>query len=132
MNSFQDISRWILIGSLILLAGALIYLILNLLPLFRTLKSLNPGLSSMSGKLETTRSKTAQIKEYNSRSLPRLGKALGGYAFYRILIRVFRKGSDGKHHVLSNIEKEVVRYNSPAAAKILMDLDDAASAIIQK
>ncbi len=130
LETFNRYYRYVYIPIGIALAGSLIYLIVSAVPLIRTLKTLTPGLSRMTGTLGETKKKAEKVKTTMSLLGKGLVAALSGVAVLHILKRVFAKGEDDQYHVVDNLKKEVGRYGRAAGAKrILNDVGTVARGV---
>ena len=120
LETFNHYYRYVYIPIGIALAGALIYLLVSALPLLKTLKSLTPGLSRMSGTLDETKKKTEKLKETTKKSAKGAAVGLSALAVIGLLSRILKKGDDDKVHVVDNLKIEVGRFGRAAGAKQLI------------
>ncbi len=130
LETFNRYYRYVYIPIGIALAGAFIYLLVSAVPLLKTLKSLTPGLSRMTGTLGETKKKADKVKTTMSYAVKGLVAALSGLAFLHVLKRIFAKGEDDQYHVVDNLKTEVGRLGRNAGAKrILNDVGTIARSV---
>ena len=120
IDTFNHYYRYVYIPVGIALLAALIYLLVNLLPLFRTLKTLTPGISSITGKLDEIKGKTAKIQYTIKRTGPVLAAGIAAFTGLSLVKRILKKDDAGERHPVENIRKEINKYNTKVGTRKLV------------
>lgn len=117
INQYIKYVYWLLIAGIL---ASLIYLLVNLKPVFRDLGILGNGAGQMSAKLAHVKECTEKISATVNRVVPLIAGLVGVSTLLKIFAHVMKKGDDNKRHIAENLAKEIDMRNRKAAGKKLV------------